>query len=207
MLKSSVEHPGQPNKGLMALGILQGYLENPLGFFIRTILTLPKFKKQLPQEFPQEFVRANALQAWMYMRLKAHMGQERAYEVVRAFVLPIGLALQQGNFRSVEAPRSFENLITYQQRTNREGITRWNKMQILEQSESKYEIRVSRCMYYDFYSSLGIPEMTRLMCAVDNAIFNSYLPEKVTFHRNGIGNRIVDGASACHFVLEHPVHT
>jgi len=202
MLKSTVEHPGYPNKGLMALGILQGYLRNPLGFFIATVLTLPKFKKHLPQAFPQEFVRANALQAWMYLRLKGQLGQEQAYEIVRAFVLPIGLALQQSNFRSVEAPRSFENLIAYQQRTNREGITRWNTMQILEQSENKYEIQVSKCMYYDFFSSLGIPEMTRLMCAVDNAIFNSYLPEKITFHRNGVGHRIVDGAAACHFVLE-----
>lgn len=137
MLKSTVEHPGQPNKGLMALGVLQGYLKNPLGFFIKTILTLPKFRKQIPPDFPPEFTRANALQAWMYMRLKNQLGQERAYEVVRAFVLPIGLAIQQGNFRSVEAPRSFENLINYQQRTSHEGITHWNTMQILEQSKQK----------------------------------------------------------------------
>lgn len=80
-------------------------------------------------------------------------------------------------------------------------------MQILEQSESKYEIRVSQCMYYKFYNSIGIPEMTRLMCAVDNAIFNSYLPEAATFQRNGIGNRILDGASTCHFVLERHERT
>jgi hypothetical protein len=122
---------------------------------------------------------------------------------VRAFVLPVGFAMQQGNFRNVEAGRNFENLIIYQQRIHQEGLTRWNMMEVLEQSASKYETRVTACMYFKFYSSLGIPEMTRLMCAVDNAIFNSYLPERITFHRNGIGNRIVDGASACHFVLEH----
>jgi len=76
-------------------------------------------------------------------------------------------------------------------------------MRVLEQSAHKYEIHVTECIYYKFYSNLGIPEMTRLMCAVDNTIFNSYMPEKITFHRNGIGNRIVDGATACHFVLEH----
>jgi len=32
---------------------------------------------------------------------------------------------------------------------------------------------------------------------------NSYLPEEVTFYRNGIGNRIADGVPVCHFVLEH----
>ncbi|MBN1877416.1 MAG: L-2-amino-thiazoline-4-carboxylic acid hydrolase [Anaerolineae bacterium] len=203
MLKSTVESPGQPNKVLMALGGLQGYLKNPLGFFVATLLTIPRFKKQIPADFPAEFVRANALQAWLYIRLKSQVGQEQAYEVVRAIVVPIGLTLQQGNFRSVEAPRSFENLITYQQRTMREGITRWNTLEILEQSAYRYEIRVTNCMYYNFYNQLGIPEMTRMMCAVDNAIFNTYLPEEITFHRNGIGNRIADGAAACQFVMEY----
>lgn len=202
MLKSTVEYPAQPNKGLMALGILQGYLKNPIRFFVATLLTLPAFKKQISPGFPPEFVRANALQAWMYIRLKKELGREKAYEIVRAFVLPIGLAMQQGNFRNVEAGRSFENLIVYQQRIHQEGLTRWNAMEVLEQSARKYEIRVTACMYFTFYDSLGIPEMTRLMCAVDNAIFNSYLPERITFHRNGVGNRIVDGASACHFVIE-----
>lgn len=203
MLKSAIEHPGQPNRALMALGILQGYLKKPLGFFIITLLTMPKFKQQISPDFPTEFVRANVLQAWMYIRLKDRLGQEKAYEMVRAFVVPIGLALQQGNFRTVEARRSYENLVNFQQQTHREGVTRWNKMEFLEQTPQKYEIRVTDCMYFKFYQSLGIPEMTRLMCAVDNAIFNSYLPEKITFHRNGIGNRIADGASACMFVIEH----
>ena len=187
----------------MAFGILQAYLKHPLRFLITTILTLPTFSKQIPSEFPREFVRANALQAWMYIRLKAMFGQENAYEVLRAIVVPIGLAIQQGNFRTLEAPRSFENLITYQQRTHREGITRWNTVEILEQNPKVYEIKVTQCMYYNFYSSLGIPEMTRMMCAVDNAIFNTYLPEKITFHRKGTGNRIADGAEACTFVIEH----
>lgn len=203
MLKSTVDRPAQPGKILMALGILKGYLRNPFGFLMATILTLPRFKKQASDEFPRELVQANALQTWMYIRLKDRLGQERAYEIVRAFVLPIGLAIQQGNFRNVEAPRTFENLIEYQQRTHRESITRWNTMQVLEQSSDRYEIRVTECMYYRFFNSLGVPELTRLMCSVDNAIFNSYLPEEITFHRNGIGNRIVDGAEACHFVIEY----
>jgi hypothetical protein len=52
-------------------------------------------------------------------------------------------------------------------------------------------------------TQIGIPELTRLMCGVDNAISNSYLPEQVTFHRNGLGNRPAEGALACHFVLEN----
>jgi hypothetical protein len=187
----------------MALGILQGYLKHPLCFLLTTVLTLPRFKKHLPPDLPQEFVQLTALQTWMYQRLRDRIGQGKAYEVMRACTLPIGLALQQGSFRTVEAPRTFENLIAYQQRTNREGPTRWNRMDVLELSEQRYEFRVSRCLFHELYTELEMPELTRLMCEVDNAIFNSYLPEEVTFHRNGLGNRLVDGAPACHFVLEH----
>lgn len=202
MLKTNTDQPGKANKALMAFGILQGYIRNPLWFLLSTLLTLPGFKKQLPGDVPREFVEITALQTWMYMRLKERVGQETAYEIVRAFVLPVGLAIQQGNFRNVEAPRTFDNLIQYQQRTNQEGPTRWNTMEILEQSDCRYEFRVHTCMFHELYTSLGIPELTRLMCEVDNAIFNTYLPEEVTFHRNGIGNRIADGAPMCHFVIE-----
>jgi hypothetical protein len=203
MLKTTIDQPGTPNRLLMALGILQGYLKHPLWFLLTTVLTLSRFKQQLPTDLPLDFVQLTALQMWMYQRLKARIGQAKAYEVVRACSLPIGLALQQGNFRAVEAPRTFENLVAYQQRTHSEGPTRWNEMEILEQSEHRYEFRVSTCLFHDVYTQLGMPELTRLMCEVDNAIFGSYLPEQVTFHRNGVGNRLVDGAQACHFVLEH----
>ena len=202
MLKTSVDKPGKPNKALMVLSILQGYIKNPVWFLLSTLLTLPKFKKQLPKDLPKEFVEVTALQTWMYIRLKERLGQKKAYEIVRALVLPVGLMIQQGNFRNVEAPRTFENLIAYQQRTNQEGPTRWNKMEVLEQSDYKYEFRIHNCMFHDLYTQLGTPEMTKLMCEVDNAIFNTYLPEEVTFHRNGIGNRIADGAPVCHFVIE-----
>jgi hypothetical protein len=203
MLKTSIGQPGKPIKALTVLGILGGYIRNPLGFLITTLLTMTGFKKRFPPDLPEDFIETAALQAWMYIRLKERIGQEKACEVMRAIVVPIGLALQQGNFRVVEAPRTFENLITYQQRTHREGPTRWNKMEILQQDEKRYELRVHSCLFYDFYNQLGVPELTKFMCAVDNAIFNTYLPEEITFHRNGLGNRIVDGAPACHFVIEH----
>jgi len=203
MLKTTADRPGTPNRALMALGILQGYLRHPVWFLLTTVLTLPRFKRRLPRDLPRDFVGITALQTWMYLRLKEQVGREKAFELVRACILPIGLALQQGSLRAVEEPRTFENLVVYQQRTNREGPTRWNKMEVLEQSEHRYEFRVSRCLFHDLYTQLGTPELTRLMCEVDNAIFNTYLPEQVTFHRNGIGNRLADGAPECHFVLEH----
>jgi len=203
MLKTTIERPGKPLSALMALGILHGYITHPLFFLLTTILTLPQFKHRIPQEFPKEFVRTAALQTWLYIRLKKKTGKEKAYEIVRALIIPIGLSVQQSNFRTVEAPRTFENLLRYQQRTNREGPTRWNELEVIEQSGERYEFRVKNCLFHDFFTRMGVPELTALMCAVDNAIFNTYLPEEITFHRHGVGNRIADGALECRFVCEY----
>jgi len=205
MLKSTLETPAKPAVFFIVLGVLKGYLKNPLFSLLGTAVSFPCFRKRLHQDFPDEFVKRVAFLAWLYIRLKKRLGQERAFEIIRSVFLTAGLAVQLGNFRVVEAPRTFENLVSYQQQTNREGPTRWNKMEILEQNNIRYEFRVHNCMFYDFFSRIGIPELTTVMCSVDNAIFNAYLPEKVTFHRDGCGNRIADGAPSCHFVIEHHV--
>ena len=59
-----------------------------------------------------------------------------------------------------------------------------------------------KCLYHELTTSLQIPEATKLICQVDNAVFNSYLPEEIIFHRNGLNRRIADGCKECHFVWE-----
>ena len=203
MMKTDTERPARPFILPIAYGILKGYLKSPMLFMFNTILTLPWFKRTLPEDLPREFVKTAALQGWMYLRLKRRLGWEKAYEIMRAVILPAALAVQHANFRSVEVGRTFENLIKYQQRTNREGPTRWNRMEIEEQSENRYAFRVKNCLFHQFFSHIGAPELTRFMCATDNAIFASYLPEEVVFHRKGLRNTIAEGASECLFVIEN----
>jgi len=202
MIRRNTGRPANPKKFFLALGLLGAYIKRPLWFVLCTAATIPKFMKQVPEGMPCEFIKSTALQTWMYMRLKKAAGQEKAFEVMRAFLVPAGLAVQQANFRTVEHGRTFENLVKFQQQTNAEGPTRWNEMEVIEQSPARYEFRVYKCMFYELYSRLGIPEFTKIMCAVDNAIFNTYLPDTCVFHRNGADNRIADGAKACHFVIE-----
>jgi hypothetical protein len=103
----------------------------------------------------------------------------------------------------VECPRSYENLVKFQQLTNKEGTTKLNTMEVIEQSEKKYEIRVTRCMFLELFTHLEVPELTSIFCAADNAIFNSYLPEELIFHRNELGRTMVQGYPHCEFVIEN----
>ena len=191
-----------PALPLILFGVLKGYLHHPLRFLCASLLTFPRFRKTVRLDLPKEFLDSNALIAWLYIRLRKRTEPRRAFEIIRAAVLTSGLALQQAGFRNVEAERTMENLILFQQRTNREGSTRLNTMLVEEEGPERYKFRVSRCVFFELFTRLGVPELTTIFCSIDNAIFNSYLPDQLFFHRENAKNTRPQGARECVFVIE-----
>ena len=206
MIKTNIDKPAQPNVPFIILGVLKGYLDNAEDFMDKTMRLRKEIATKISQEnqqYPADFVNIVSMVAALYSELKKDMENEKALSIVKASFLPVGLAVQMGNFRYVEDNHTFENLITYQQRTNKQGPTQLNRMEIIQQNNKTYEFHVHNCMYRDEFSKLGMPELTTVMCAIDNVVFNAYLPDKVHFHRNGTGNTIVNGMQYCTFVCEN----
>lgn len=203
MLKTDSNVVARPLKPLILLGILSGYIRNPLVFVVRVVMKSKKVRKQLDPALADDFASMAALVSSIYLLLQVKVDKEKALSITKAVIIPVGLSVQMANFRYVEDDRIFKNLIAYQQRTNREGPTRLNKMEVIDQNSRCYRFRVHTCMFFKTFSQLGIPELTEVMCEVDNAIFNVYSPERIIFHRDGIRKRIVDGASFCTFVCEN----
>lgn len=203
MIKSDRSRPAVPAKPLILYGILKGYIRNPLLFLIGMKSRAKKLGKTLGKGYPDDFVEMVTLVAALYLSAREKTDDETALALVTAVILPLGLATQLANFRYVEDSRSFENLIAYQQRVNREGPTRLNRIEILEQSGERYSFRVHNCLFHEAFSKLGLPELTPVICTIDNAIFNVYMPERVVFHRDGVGNRIPDGADRCSFICDY----
>jgi len=200
MLKTTKENPAKPFTPAIVYGVLKGYIQKPALFLLTTAIKFKSFKKRINLKLPKEFINTTAYVAFLYSRLKKIIGKEKAFELIRAILLTNGLALQQANFRTVEAERTFENLKKYQKLTNAEGITSLNTMTINEDTHCKYAYTVTRCVFSELFSYLGVPELTTCICAVDNAIFNCYLPNEVSFFREK-GNTIAEGADSCQFVI------
>lgn len=199
-MKTTKEKPAKPFTPAIVYGILKGYIRKPVLFLLTTAIKFKSFKKQIKLDLPKEFINKTAYVAFLYIRLKKIIGKEKAFELMRTILLSNGLALQQANFRTVEAKRSFENLKKYQQLTNAEGITSLNTMTIIENTLCQYTFKVTRCLFYELFSYLGVPELTTCICAVDNAIFSSYLPNEIVFHRKK-GNTIAERADTCQFEI------
>jgi L-2-amino-thiazoline-4-carboxylic acid hydrolase-like protein len=202
-LKTSIDNIARPAVPLILIGVLKGYIKNPIGFIFISKLTFRKYRKNIKIDLPKDFIDTTSFIAWIYIRLIEKIGKEKSFEIIRSAVLTSGLAVQQANFRNVEDTRNFKNLIKYQQRANKEGSTKLNTMEIIEQTETKYEFHVTRCVFYELFLYLQVPELTSIMCSIDNAIFNTYLPEKLIFHRNGLNNTMPQGNKYCEFVIEN----
>ncbi len=201
-LKTNRDIGAKPLTWFILLGVLQGYISSPLFFLVLAKLGFKKYLHSFTLDLPQDFINEYAFVAWLYIKLAEKTGKKTAFEILRALILTTGIAVQQANFRNVEAERSFENLVFFQKRTQESASTKLNKMEIISETENRYEFRVTKCAFYELFSFLGVPELTTIFCSIDNAIFCSYLPEKIIFHRNGIGNTIADGNEYCEFVIE-----
>jgi len=186
----------------LLITLLSQEIRFPKLFILKCSLTVGQLKRRIDPRFPKEFVELTALPIWVYLNLKEKIGQRKAFEIMRIAILTAGVAQQNLLFDPVNTERSFEHFIEKELEINRTGTTRWNTLKIVERTEQRFEIRIVRCLYHELAASLGAPEITPIICQVDNAVFNSYLPEKMIFHRGGVNQRIADGNSECQFIWE-----
>ena len=186
----------------LLLHMLGKELRFPRLFLLRCKLTLGRFTKTVDKRFPAELIDLAALPAWVYLNLRRRIGQDRAFEIMRVALLTGGTASQNLQFDTVHKKRTFQNFSQLEIENNRTGLVRWNTMEVVERSARRFEIKITRCMFHEFAVSVGIPELTPVVCQIDNAMFNSYLPDEMTFDRGLMGGRIADGRRECNFVWE-----
>lgn len=185
------------------LELLQDEIPSPEVFLQKCKLSLPKFQSTIDKKFPPDLIKFISMPLWVYINLKNKLEGEKAFEIMRIALLTGGLAKQSILFDSVNKPRTFENFIEQELKINKTGTTKWNNLEIVSKEKNRFEIKITKCLYHELTTSLQIPEATKLICQVDNAVFNSYLPEEIIFHRNGLNRRIADGCNECHFVWEY----
>jgi hypothetical protein len=181
------------------LYLLSGKIRFPRLFLVKCKLTASRFRKTIDPRFPAEMIDMCFLPLWVYTNLKKELGQKQAFEIMRVAILTGGVAQWNFAYHAAEEDRTFDNLCDEEIIVNQSGPTRWNTLEVVERTERRFEIKITRCLYHELTTSLGIPELTPVICQIDNAAFNSYLPDEVVFTRGGPGRRISDGAKQCNF--------
>lgn len=200
--KTDVSHVAKIVAPMYLIGGLNGYIRHPILMIIKSAIDSKRNMRKIKLDVPKDFKKSYGLISYLYINLSKKMLKKQAFEIVRAVLLPLGIAMMQSNFREAEAERNFDNLVRYQQIAKEEGATKLNKVRIDHISNDKYSYAVTRCMFYEFFCEMGVPELTSIMCSIDNAVFSTYLPNHIRFYRE-VGHTICEGAPECEFLIEN----
>lgn len=151
-----------------------------------------------------KFVKRLSLASAMFLELKEKYGKDKAFEIMKQLLINTGCNEQWNYLKSLELVNKtpMEKLMAFNDLMDKRGAPQFNKQEYIKQNESICHFIIKRCIFKDFFTEAGTPELTSLFCEVDRKFFPKAFPE-FEFHRNGSWeNTIAYGKSYCEFVFE-----
>jgi hypothetical protein len=153
-----------------------------------------------------DFVKRFSLASAIYLELVDRIGKEEAFEAMRRILVPIGCNEQWAHLRSLgklpETPMG--RLMAFHHLMDKKGAPQFNQREYSERSENACRFAIKRCVFYDFFTQTGTPDLTKLFCEVDRQFFTPAFPD-LRFHRgDSWENTIAYGKESCTFIFEKP---
>ena len=150
-----------------------------------------------------KFVKRFSLASAIYLELQNRFDKNKAFEIIRKMLVPIGCDEQWNHLKSLnlgsKTPK--EKLIAFNDLMDEKGTPKFNKREHIRQDENIRHFVIKRCVFKDFFTEAGTPKLTKLFCEVDREFFPKAFPE-LKFHRNGLWeNTIAYGKDHCEFVF------
>lgn len=150
------------------------------------------------------FVRRLAIIASIFKQLIKKTNRDRAFRIMRKIVISAGCSEQWEHIRSLNLSEKtgMKGLMAFHELMDRAGASKFNIRNYVEQDDTMCHFIITRCVFNDFFSEVGMPELTQLFCEVDSEFFPAAFTE-FTFHRCGDPeNTIAHGKDHCEFIFE-----
>lgn len=123
--------------------------------------------------------------------LGEEFGRDQVVKIVREVI--IGLARKEGARLAKEYGSSVDAYVETTKFWRKDGAL---EIEVLEQSEDRFDYNVTRCRYAEMYKALGIPELGAVLsCNRDYSLIEGFNPD-VTLTRD---QTIMEGADCCTF--------
>lgn len=150
--------------------------------------------------------------AAIYFNLQEKLGKEKALEISGEVIIKASLEadysfMKKYKMHKIKDP--FERWKKYRKALACEE--KFNETQDIEVSECRLHYIVKRCIYNDFFTEVGAPELTGFICESDRIFFSDMLFRDLNFHRgDSWRNTIGYGSETCCYIWEpkrEPVNT
>jgi hypothetical protein len=179
-------------------------LSQEIGLIPTLRLALPSFLRSLSARFPieqdtGEHQRTKAqiknhftLLALLYHALQKGYGAARTSEIMRQVLIAGGPVFFRG-FTPLGPKDGLPTFVQIYTAFERQNIV----FDVIEETDSRFEIVIRRCLVYEAFQELGIGELTQWMCDIAFAYFSTYHPRM----RYTKDRMIARGDPTCHEVF------
>ena len=151
-----------------------------------------------------DFVKRISIAPALYNELGNRIGRDQAFQVMSELLVSIGCNEQWRHLNSIDTTdgTGMERLMAFNRLMDQKGAPRFNRREYVVQDEIICHFLITRCVFYDFFTETGTPELTKAFCEVDRAFFPEAFPN-FRFHRGGSWeNTIAYGKDHCEFLFE-----
>jgi len=159
--------------------------------------------KEDPSE-EAEYLKLIAVFAALYLDLLMKFPEEKARRIQREIMETAVLnddmiaSRQCGLLDTVDPFRRFQQ---FNKHLSQEGSGKFNHLIFYSREPHEIHYLQTRCLFHDFFTEVGLPELTRYFCNIDRVIYQKIFPE-YHFNRNGNwANTLGYGAPQCEFVF------
>ncbi|MBN1413227.1 MAG: L-2-amino-thiazoline-4-carboxylic acid hydrolase [Spirochaetales bacterium] len=150
-----------------------------------------------------KFVKLMAIIPAFYLNFRKKFTGEQSMEFMKYIVHEISNVFDYNlsrKFKFQEIKDPFKRWLRYRSTLITESFGPFNEFEDVYISKDRMHFIVKRCVFHDFFSAVGTPELTVLICNHDQVYLNHIFKE-LYFDRNGSWkNTMGCGAKECHYV-------
>jgi hypothetical protein len=151
-----------------------------------------------------EFLKRIALAPVLYEELGKKIGKQKALDVMQDLLVAVGCSEQWDHLNTIPAgpAAGMQRLMAFHDLMDQKGAPQFNLREYVQQNDRVCHFVITRCIFHDFFTEAGAPELTTSFCEVDRQFFPDAFPDFI-FHRgDSWENTIAYGKDHCEFVFE-----
>jgi hypothetical protein len=168
-----------------------------------TTPTPPTTTPDSPPASESAYLKQYAVSGALYKELTSKFGKDKAFDIMRKIVVPCGCLLVRNYMTQMglKSKSGMDRIVYFNQYMNNTPANKHNVRETVCVNENVYHYAITRCCVLDFYKEIGMPELTQLICEVDNVTYPEGFPQ-FHFDRDGSwSNTMAYGHDKCHFRL------
>ncbi|KAF5423579.1 MAG: L-2-amino-thiazoline-4-carboxylic acid hydrolase [Candidatus Methanocomedens sp.] len=151
-----------------------------------------------------EFLKPYAIVVMFYTILKEKFGKDKAFLIMRNIIVPVGCIQQNALLDEINLSdeEPMKRLMAFNNLMDKKGATQFNDREYVKKDENVCHFKIRRCVFKDFFDSLGVSELTELFCEVDKEFFIPGFPKLKVHRGSSWENTLAYGKSECDFIFE-----